>query len=196
MPKFSLEQQKILEAVLFAAGAPVELARLAEVLGCNLPVARNLLANMAEQYIAEESPIQLMEHDDAFQLCTNPKYYPQIARLLPTASKPTLTQPLLETLAIIAYKQPATKSIIEEIRGVNADHAVNKLLEYNLIIELGRLDSPGKPIIFGTSEAFLRFFGFRNVEDFLGEELNKERENADEQPQESEKAQESPPQEL
>ncbi|MCL1987989.1 MAG: SMC-Scp complex subunit ScpB [Firmicutes bacterium] len=175
MPK--LEQQKILESVLFAAGSPVEVARLAEILGCNIPIARNILLDMSEHYKAEESGIQLVEYNDTFQLCTNPKYYPYVARLLPNVAKPSLTQPLLETLAIIAYKQPVTKSIIEDIRGVNADHAVNKLLEYNLVAELGRLDAPGKPILFGTSEEFLKFFGFKSISEFLEKEMAKERES-------------------
>ena len=75
--------------------------------------------------------------------------------------------PLLETLSIIAYKQPVTKTVIEAIRGVNADHAVSKLMEYGLVAELGRLDAPGKPILFGTSEGFLRYFGIKSVEEFL-----------------------------
>jgi segregation and condensation protein B len=100
-------------------------------------------------------------------LCTNPKYHGYAKNLLPAAQKRPLTMPLLETMSIIAYRQPVTKAVIEEIRGVNADHAVNKLMEYGVVNEFGRLDAPGKPILFGTSEGFLRYFGLKTVEEFL-----------------------------
>jgi len=176
MPNLQLEQEKILEAILFAAGDAIPAARLAEALGCDVPAARGLLSHMAERYASEEAGIQLLEIKDAFQLCTNPKYHDYAKRLLPESPRRTLTQPLLETLSIIAYKQPVTKSMIEGIRGVNADHAVNKLMEYGLIEERGRLDAPGKPILFGTSEDFLRYFGLRTVNEFLrlGESDQKE----------------------
>ena len=167
MPNLQLEQEKILEAILFAAGEAVPLIRLAGALGCDIPAARGLLSHMKECYATQESGIQLTEIEDTFQLCTNPKYHTYAKRLIPEPSKRTLTQPLLETLSIIAYKQPVTKSVIEEIRGVNADHAVNKLMEYGLVEENGRLDAPGKPILFGTAEDFLRYFGLRTVEEFL-----------------------------
>ena len=165
MPK--LEREKILEAILFAAGDAVPVARLAEALGNDIPATRNLLLHMAEQYEAQESGIQIVEIGDTFSLCTNPKYYEYAKRLLPETPKRTLTQPLLETLSIIVYKQPVTKAVIEEIRGVSADHTVNKLVEYGLVVEQGRLDAPGKPILFGTSEEFLRHFGLRDIEEFL-----------------------------
>ncbi|MCL2421078.1 MAG: SMC-Scp complex subunit ScpB [Defluviitaleaceae bacterium] len=167
MPNLQLKQEKILEAVLFAVGDPIPAARLAEAVGCDIPAVRGLLNHMMERYDNEDAGIQLMEIKDAYQLCTNPKYHEYAKRLLPEAPKRTLTQPLLETLSIIAYKQPVTKSMIEEVRGVNADHAVNKLLEYGLVEERGRLDAPGKPILFGTSEDFLRYFGLKTVDDFL-----------------------------
>ena len=162
-----LEQEKILEAVLFAAGNAVPLAGLAEAIGCDKSATRGLLSRMAERYAKEEAGIQLLEVEEKFQLCTNPKYHEYAKRLLPESPRRALTQALLETLSIIAYKQPVTKSVIEEIRGVNADHAVNKLVEYGLVVERGRLEAPGKPILFGTSEDFLRYFGLRTVEEFV-----------------------------
>jgi segregation and condensation protein B len=108
-----------------------------------------------------------MEAEDAFRLCTNAEYSEEVRRLLQKPLRKPLTQPLLETLSIIAYKQPVTKGVIEEIRGVNADHAVNKLLEYGLIIEKGRLEAPGRPILFGTSEDFLRVYGLTRVEELF-----------------------------
>jgi len=161
-----LEHEKILEAVLFASGDSIPAARLAEIIGCDVPAPRNLLAHMAEQYAAEDAGIQLIEMEDAFQLCTNPAYYMYVQKLPQHLPHKMLTSTLLETLSIVVYKQPVTKSVIEEIRGVNADHAVNKLLEYGLIVEKGRLDAPGRPILLGTSEDFLRYFGLHNLDEF------------------------------
>lgn len=169
MPGLRMKQEKILEALLFASGESVPVSRLAETLGCDIPTTRNLLLHMSESYEHENAGLRLLEVDDAFQLCTNPEYYDYVQKLLQRPLRKSLTQPLLETLSIVAYKQPVTKGVIEEIRGVNADHAVNKLLEYGLITEKGRLDAPGKPILFGTSEDFLRFYGLRNLDELFSQ---------------------------
>jgi len=161
------DREKMLEAMLFASPESVPLASLAEALGCDIPLTRNLLSRMAEAYASSQSGIQLQEIDDSYRLCTNPIYYQSIERLLKLKPRRALSQTLLETLAIVAYKQPVTKAIIEDIRGVNADHAVNKLMEYGLITEKGRLDAPGRPILFGTSDEFLLYYGLRNVEELL-----------------------------
>jgi len=163
----STDKEKTLEAMLFASPDSVPLTSLAEALGCDIPLTRNLLARMAEAYAKDQSGIQLQEIDDTYRLCTNPIYYAAIERLLKLKPRRALTQTLLETLAIIAYKQPVTKAIIEDIRGVNADHAVNKLMEYGLITEKGRLDAPGRPILFGTSDEFLLHYGLKNVQELL-----------------------------
>ena len=167
MSAHSTNQEKMLEAMLFASPDSVPLANLAEALGCDIPLTRNLLTRMSETYAKNQSGIQLQAIDDSYRLCTNPIYYQSIERLLKLKPRRALTQSLLETLAIIAYKQPVTKAIIEDIRGVNADHAVNKLMEYGLITEKGRLDAPGRPILFGTSDEFLLYYGLRTVEELL-----------------------------
>ena len=97
-------------------------------------------------------------------MCTNIEYFKNIKSIYDTPKKKRLPPAVLETLAIIAYKQPITRSMVEEIRGVNSDRAVNKLVEYNLVCEKGRLDAPGRPIIFGTTDDFLKYFGFKNLE--------------------------------
>ena len=158
------ENEKILEAMLFASGQAVPLSVLSIAMGLSVYETRNLLECMERSYEKERRGFTLIRVDNAYQLSTNPIYFDNIRRLIQTPQRKTLTQTLMETLSIIAYKQPVTKAQIEEIRGVNADHAVNKLLEYNLITEKGRLDSPGKPILFGTSEDFLRHFGFESIE--------------------------------
>jgi segregation and condensation protein B len=161
------EKEKMLEAMLFASPQSVPLAKLAEALGCDIPVTRGLLTHLGEVYAEEQSGIQLNEAEDNFRLCTNPVYYPCVQRLLQLRPRRPLSQALLETLAVIAFKQPVTKGVVEEIRGVNADHSVNKLVEYGLVEEVGRLDAPGRPILFGTSEDFLMHYGLKSVEDLM-----------------------------
>ena len=98
-------------------------------------------------------------------MCTNTEMYEYLIKVAKQPKRHVLTDVLLETLSIIAYKQPITKIEIEKIRGVSCDHAVNKLLEYNLVCELGRLDAPGRPLLFGTTEEFLRSFGVQSIEE-------------------------------
>ena len=167
MPDHSTEKEKMLEAMLFASPESVPLASLAEALGCDIPLTRNLLSRMAETYTRNQSGIQLQEIEESYRLCTNPIYYSAIERLLKLNPRRSLSQTLLETLAIIVYKQPVTKAVIEDIRGVNADHAVYKLMEYGLVTEKGRLDAPGRPILFGTSDEFLLYYGLKNTEELL-----------------------------
>ena len=167
MPGLISEREKMLEAMLFASPESVPVAKLAEALGCDIPLTRNLLNRMAEIYAKENSGILLQAVDDAYRLYTNPAYSPAVQRLLQKKARRALSQSQLETLAIIAFKQPVTRGVIEEIRGVNSDHSVNKLLEYGLVTEMGRLDAPGRPILFGTSEEFLLFYGLKNVEELL-----------------------------
>jgi len=164
---FITEHEKMLEAMLFASPESVPLEKLADVLGCDIPMVRNLLTRMAETYAANNSGIQLSEVDGAYRLCTNPEYYPAVQRLLQKKSRNVLSQAMLETLAVIAYKQPITRGAIEGIRGVNSDYSVNKLLEHGLVTEMGRLEAPGRPLLFGTSEEFLLFYGLRNIEELL-----------------------------
>ncbi|MCL2203893.1 MAG: SMC-Scp complex subunit ScpB [Defluviitaleaceae bacterium] len=167
MPGLLSEKEKMLEAMLFASPDRVPLAKLAEALGCDIPVTRGLLAHLGEFYTREQSGIQLHEADDTYRLCTNPAYYPCVQRLLQLRPRRPLSQALLETLAVVVFKQPVTKGVIEEIRGVNSDHSVNRLVEYGLVEEKGRLDAPGRPILFGTSEEFLLYYGLKNVDELM-----------------------------
>ena len=109
--------------------------------------------------------IRIVELEDSFQMCTKTEMYEYLIRIAKQPKRYALTDVQLETLSIIAYKQPVTKLEIEKIRGVKSDHAVNKLVEYNLICEVGRLDAPGRPLLFGTTEEFLRRFSIQSVED-------------------------------
>lgn len=153
------KQQAIIEAILFTMGDSVETSRLAAALEVEEAQVRELAQKMKERYEAEDRGIRILELEDAYQLCTKTEYYEYLIRVAKQPKKYVLTDVLLETLSIVAYKQPVTRLEIEKIRGVKCDHAVNKLVEYGLVEEVGRLDAPGRPILFGTTEDFLRSFG-------------------------------------
>ncbi|MBE5869833.1 MAG: SMC-Scp complex subunit ScpB [Lachnospiraceae bacterium] len=167
------KQKAVLEAILFTMGESVEVERLAEVIGQNAKKTKALLKELQEDYAKEDRGINLIELDGAFQMCTKADMYEYLIKIAKTHKKLVLSDSVLETLSIIAYKQPVTKSEIEKIRGVSCDFAVNKLLEYELVMEVGRLDAPGRPILFGTTEQFLRSFGVRSLEELP--ELNPDR---------------------
>lgn len=157
--------QAALEAILFAMGDSVELSQLAAAVQQDKETTRKVLADMMARYDEEDRGIRIIELEQAYQMCTKKEYYEYLIRLAMHPKKPALTDVMLETLSIIAYKQPVTKAEIEKIRGVKCDHAVNKLVEYELVRELGRLDAPGRPILFGTTEEFLRCFGVQGIEE-------------------------------
>ena len=155
----------VIEAVLFTMGESVETAKLAAAIEQDMSTTVKLMHNLMDRYEAEDRGIKIIELGDSFQLCTKPETYEYLIKVAAQPKKQVLTDVLLETLSIIAYKQPITKQEIEGIRGVSCDHAVNKLVEYGLVDEVGRLDAPGRPILFGTTESFLRSFGVRNVDE-------------------------------
>ena len=159
------EQKAVLEAVLFTMGEAVDTERLSTVLEIDKKATRELLLEMKEDYERENRGITLIELDDSFQMCTKPEMYEYLIKIAKTPRKYVLTDTLLETLSIIAYKQPITRAEIERVRGVSCDHAVNRLMEFGLITEIGRMDAPGKPLLFGTTEEFLRCFGVKSLEE-------------------------------
>ena len=154
-----------IEAILFTMGDSVEITQIAKAIGQDKNTTEKIIHNLMETYQQEGRGIQIIELEDSYQLCTKKEYYEYLIRIAMQPKKPALTDVMLETLSIIAYKQPVTKAEIEKIRGVKCDHAVNKLVEYNLVKELGRLDAPGRPILFGTTEEFLRTFGVQGIEE-------------------------------
>lgn len=155
----------IIEAILFTMGESVELEKIAAAIEHDEETTRKLIHNMADRYEAEDRGVRIIELDNSFQMCTKPEAYEYLIRIAKQPKKYVLTDVLLETLSIIAYRQPVTKMEIEKIRGVKTDHAVNKLVEYELVQEVGRLDAPGRPILFGTTEEFLRHFGVTSLEE-------------------------------
>lgn len=157
--------EAVIEAILFTMGEAVEIKRLAEVIEEDVQTTREILESMKGRYQKESRGIVLTQLEDAVQLCTKPELYEYLIQIAKTPRKMTLSDAVLETLSIVAYKQPVTRMEIEKIRGVSCDHAINKLLEFDLICELGRLDAPGRPLLFGTTEQFLRCFGVKSLEE-------------------------------
>ncbi len=153
------------EAILFAVGDSVELSKLAAALELNERDTAIIVQNLMDRYKNENSGLQILELEHAYQMCTKPSQYEYLIRIAKQPKKRVLTDVLLETLSIVAYKQPVTRVEIEKIRGVSCEHAINRLVEYRLIQEVGRLDAPGRPILFGTTEEFLRCFGVQSVDE-------------------------------
>lgn len=159
------KEKAILEAVLFTMGESVEVERLAAVIEADKKHTKELLMEMQADYEGKECGVTLMEFDGSFQMCTKAEMYEYLIKIAKTPRKYVLTDTVLETLSIIAYKQPITRAEIEKIRGVSCDHAVNRLVEFGLVMEVGRMDAPGRPLLFGTTEEFLRSFGVKSLEE-------------------------------
>lgn len=159
------KQKAVLEAILFTMGEAVEAERLAAVLETDKKEVREILLEMKKEYEEKDSGVTLMELNDSFQMCTKPEMYEYLIKIAKTPRKYVLTDTLLETLSIVAYKQPITRAEIERVRGVSCDHAINRLVEFGLIAEVGRMDAPGRPLLFGTTEEFLRSFGVKSLEE-------------------------------
>lgn len=165
--KNSKEDKKweaIIEAVLFTMGNSVELSRLAAAIDQDEEAAKDTVIRLMKRYDTGKKGMQIIELENSYQMCTRSEYYENLIRVACTPKKQVLSEVVLETLSIIAYKQPVTKLEIEKIRGVKSDHAVNKLVEYNLVYEVGRLDAPGRPALFATTEEFLRRFGIGSAQ--------------------------------
>ena len=159
------EYEAVIEAVLFTMGNSVEMRQLVAAIGQDEETARSAVKRLQKQYEAGRKGMQIIELENSYQMCTRPEYYENLIRVAATPKKQVLTDVVLETLSIIAYKQPVTKMEIEKIRGVKSDHAVNRLVEYNLVYEVGRLDAPGRPALFATTEEFLRSFGVQSIDE-------------------------------
>ena len=154
-----------IEAVLFSIGEAVEKERIAQALELDTDTVVKIIHNMMDKYDSADRGVRVIELENSFQMCTKAVYYDTLIRVVNIPKKHMLTDVLLETLSIVAYKQPITRQEIEAIRGVSCVHAVNKLVEYNLIHEVGRLDAVGRPILFGTTDDFLRSFGVQSTDE-------------------------------
>ena len=150
-----MNYEAVIESILFTMGDSVELSKLAEVLELDKKEVKDIIEQMQKNYVAEDRGITITELDGAYQMCTKPQMYDYLIKVAKQPKHYALTDVLLETLSIIAYKQPITRAEIEKIRGVSCSHAVSRLVDYNLVCELGRLDAPGQQVLSGTIVEFL-----------------------------------------
>jgi segregation and condensation protein B len=157
------EAKSILEAVLFIAGEPVSFDSLRNVLEIDRTELERIAKELIHDYTMNSNGLLVLEVAGGIQMVTNPAYSPWVKKLLSTAVPAKLSQPSLETLAIIAYKQPVIKAEIEAIRGVNSDGVVKTLLERKLVRILGRKEVPGRPLMYGTTKEFLHYFGLKDL---------------------------------
>ncbi len=162
-----------IEGILFAAGEPVKSAKLASVLEVGIEEIQSAVKKLSEDYDSASRGLKIIEIDEGYQLCSRPEYYAYIQDILGEQRRSALSNAAMEALAIIAYKQPVTKGQVEFIRGVNSDGAVNRLCERGLVEECGRLDAPGRPILFCTTQNFLRCFGLKTPDELPAIDFSK-----------------------
>ncbi len=154
-----------LEAVLFSLGEAVEIEKLAEALEVKEEEIKEAALTLQKKYEDEKRGVKIIEIENSLQMCSNPEYFECIKRVTQIKKQAGLSSAALETLSIIAYNQPVTKGTVEFIRGVDSTYSVTRLLERGLIDELGRAETPGRPILYGTTTEFLRCFGLKNLEE-------------------------------
>ena len=168
------------EAILFASGEPVSLERLAEVLELDKPTAEKILDHLTDRFNAENAGVQILRLEDGWQMCTRAEYAGQVRQALDMRRNMPLSQAALEVLAVVAYNQPVTKSFVEQVRGVDCSGVLGSLTSKGLVEERGRLDLPGRPLIYGTTPDFLRCLGISSLDDLPPVEHGEEEEEADE----------------
>ncbi|WP_416197939.1 MAG: SMC-Scp complex subunit ScpB [Sporanaerobacter sp.] len=159
------EMKSIIEALLFIWGDPLSLKDISNIIELDDKETQKLLQEMMDKFNFERRGIRIIQIDDSYQLSTRPEHFEWIKKLYNPKSSKNLSNAALETLSIIAYRQPITKSEIEIIRGVRCDKAIDTLLEKGLIEEQGRLEKTGRPILYGTTTEFLKYFGLKNLDD-------------------------------
>ena len=164
----NMEEKKykaIIEGILFSMGESVELEKIAGTLGLDQKKTKDLIDEMRNEWEEQKRGVTITELDGAYQMCTRPEIYEYLIKIAKQPKRRVLTDVLLETLSIIAYKQPITRGEIEELRGVNTSYILNALQEKGLITEAGRKEALGRPILYATSEEFLRHFGLSSTKD-------------------------------
>lgn len=176
-----VELEAIIEALLFISAEAVPLKEISGIINMDKATTKAIIASLRDKYENEMRGLRIIEVDGAYQMCTSPECYEYLYNAYKLPAKQGLSQSLLEILAVVAYKQPVTRGEIEEIRGVNSDYGLNRLLEKKLVCEAGRADSPGKPVLFATTKEFLRYFGLKSpdelpqLKDITEEEIIEER---------------------
>ena len=157
------ELVSLIESLLFANGKPLSIKTICEITECEKDDVLEALTTLKQNLVERNSGIQLLEIKESYQLATLEKYYSYICTMLDNRPKPSLSQAAFEVLSIVAYNQNITRAEMEKIRGVSSDSALYKLLEYNLIEEAGRMDAPGRPMMYKTSDEFLKMFGYETL---------------------------------
>jgi len=157
------EAKSIIEAILFAADRPVSVAQLADLIEMDFETVEGLILEIQQEYNATKRSFQIQEIANGFQICTRSEYASWIKKFYTTEVSSRLTTSALEALAVIAYKQPATRADVEEVRGVNSDGVIRTLFERKLINIVGRKDAPGRPMMYATTDDFLVHFGLRDL---------------------------------
>lgn len=173
---FRESETAALEALLFVAKNPLTPELLGEILELNLLEIEELLRKLRARYAVDSCGLTLLEINDGYKLCTKPEVARYIEILYKQPSQ-ALSSAALEVLSIIAYRQPVTRGEVDFIRGVQSDRALSTIVEKGLVIEVGRKDGPGRPILYGTTEQFLLHFGLRSLEDLPNLEIEKLRDN-------------------
>lgn len=175
---FPEETKAIIECLLFVASEPVSLKTICEISGIEKEDAIQIIEELKGEYEGRNRGIRIQEIAKGYQMCTKPQFAEYIERLYKPQSSYGLSRAALETLAIVAYKQPITRGEVETIRGVKVDSSIGNLVEKNLIKEVGRKEGPGRPILFGTTDNFLKYFGLNDIsglpdpEDFIDLNIN------------------------
>ena len=159
------ELYNAIEALLFVAGDPVSLDRMADALCIPVMDLEEFMPKMLDEYNYERRGIKLIKLENSYQLTTRSEYFDAVVRMVTHKQKQVLSPATLEVLSIISYNQPITKAAIEKVRGVDSSHSLTKLLERELIEQRGRLNAPGRPVLYGTTDEFLRCFGLQSLDD-------------------------------
>lgn len=159
------EIESILEGLLFASGDVLSVERISDILGIDKKTIKLIVNNMILNFQNQRRGVMIREMNNGYLMCTKPEHHKYLEKLFEKRQQQGLSQAAYETLAIIAYNKSATRAKIEQIRGVNSDSSINTLVERNLIMEAGRLDTPGRPLVYETTEEFLRCFGFKSLND-------------------------------
>ena len=154
-----------MEAILFAGGDAVALERIAQVLGTRVYVIEELVAELQEKYNTPQSGIYLLLLENSAQFCTNPAFIQPVRDALEVKRNTPLSQAAMEVLAVVAYNQPVTKAFVEQVRGVDCSGVIGSLVQKELLEERGRMELPGRPLLYGTTENFLRCFGLSSIEE-------------------------------
>lgn len=168
------ELYNAIEALLFVSGDPVSIDKLSEALYIPIDDLIEFMPKMMNEYNFERRGIKLIKLENSYQLTTRAEYFDAVVRMVAHKQKQALSPSTLEVLSIISYNQPITKAAIEKVRGVDSSHSIARLLERELIEQKGRLNAPGRPVLYGTTEEFLRCFGLQSLEEMpnLEEELS------------------------